>query len=250
LNRSRTNKAAKYTRLLDVPQESYYYSKTSSPFHYFNGRYQELYAKNFYEFVDKERSASPVRECFKSAAEYGDLNKMLYVDTKTWLPDDLLVKADKMTMANSVELRVPFLDHKVLEFAAGLPANFKMRAFTTKYLAKRALSARVPQEILDRRKAGFPVPYESWLRDDLKGWLRDVLLDRKTLNRGYFEKKAIQDLLETDQRSGGYSKELFSLAVLELWHRAFLQNNNISAGSSAVSGELAGTTAATHAGVL
>jgi asparagine synthase (glutamine-hydrolysing) len=248
LNRGRSNKTAKYARLLDVPQESYYYSKTSSPFHYFNDRYQELYSNSFSEFVDKERSASPVRQFFKSAEDFGDLNKMLYVDTKTWLPDDLLVKADKMTMANSVELRVPFLDHKVLEFAARLPANFKLHGFTTKYLAKRALSAHVPREILERRKAGFPVPYEAWLRHDLQGWLRDVLLDRESLNRGYFKKGAITDLLENDQRSGGFSKELFSLAVLELWHRAFLQNRDVATPTG--SGAHAKQPAAKHAGVV
>ncbi len=248
LNQGWSSKTAKYARLLDVPQESYYYSKTSSPFHYFNRRYQELYSNSFSEFVDKERSVSPVSQFFKSAQDFGDLNKMLYVDTKTWLPDDLLVKADKMTMANSVELRVPFLDHKVLEFAAGLPANFKLRGFTTKYLAKKALSAHVPQEILERRKAGFPVPYESWLRQDLQGWLRDVLLDRESLNRGYFKKEAITQLLENDQRSGGYSKELFSLAVLELWHRAFLQNRDVA--TPTVSGEHAEPAVATHAGVV
>lgn len=234
LNRGSSAKLQRYARLLDVPLESYYYSRTSSPFHYFNERRPELYSAGFDASVSKPESLAPVRDLFSSAAAYGDLNRMLYVDTKTWLPDDLLVKADKMTMANSVELRVPFLDHKVLEFAAQLPPHFKLRGFTTKYLAKRALAAHVPSEILKRRKAGFPVPYESWLRRDLRGWLHNILMDRETLNRGYFEKKAIQALLNTDQRSGGYSKELFSLAVLELWHRAFLSNNR--SDSSAWSG--------------
>jgi asparagine synthase (glutamine-hydrolysing) len=249
LNRGWSSKVAKYSRLLDVAQESYYYSKTSSPFHYFNSSYRELYESGFSEFVDKTRSAAPLREYFRSAESYGDLNKMLYVDTKTWLPDDLLVKADKMTMANSVELRVPFLDHKVLEFAATLPAHFKLRGFSTKYLAKRALSSRVPREILERRKAGFPVPYESWLRRDLHKWLRDVLLDRETLSRGYFKSKSVKGLLEADQRTGGYSKELFSLAVLELWHRAFLGNQQIPVAGWA-GGEARETSTAKHPAVV
>src|SRR5208283_3266470 len=112
-------------------------------------------------------------------------------DTKTWLPDDLLIKADKMTMANSVELRVPLLDHKVLEFAAALPANLKVRRLTTKYLAKKALGSRVPRPILDRRKAGFPVPYESWLRKELRDWVHEILLDQTTTNRGYFATPAV-----------------------------------------------------------
>ena len=99
-----------------------------------------------------------MRTYFASAGNFEFLDKMLYVDTKSWLPDKLLVKADKMTMANSVELRVPFLDHKVLEFAATLPTNLKLRGFTTKFLARKALSSRVQTEILNRPKAGFPSP--------------------------------------------------------------------------------------------
>ncbi len=91
-----------------------------------------------------------------------------------------------MTMANSLELRVPLLDHKILEFAAALPSSFKVHGFTTKYLAKRLWENGFPRRILDRRKAGFPVPYESWLRKELRGWVHDVLFDRTTTNRGYF----------------------------------------------------------------
>jgi asparagine synthase (glutamine-hydrolysing) len=146
---------------------------------------------------------------------------MLYIDTKTWLPDDLLVKADKMTMANSVELRVPLLDHKILEFAAALPSNLKVRGFTTKYLAKKVLRSRVPGRILDRPKAGFPVPYEGWLRKELRGWVRDILLDRRTTNRGYFDTSTLERWLSASEDQGGNFKEIFSLATLELWHRSF-----------------------------
>jgi asparagine synthase (glutamine-hydrolysing) len=149
------------------------------------------------------------------------LDAMLYIDTKTWLPDDLLIKADKMTMANSVELRVPLLDHKVLEFAAALPSNFKVRGFTTKYLAKKVLRNRVPRQILDRPKAGFPVPYKNWLRGELRGWAHDILLDTRTTNRGYFDKGSLERLLRANEGQGSYCKEIFSLVTLELWHRSF-----------------------------
>ena len=94
---------------------------------------------------------------------------MLYIDTKTWLPDDLLIKADKMTMANSLELRVPLLDHRVLEFAASLPADYKLKGFSLKYILKRALAKRVPTAILKRKKVGFPVPYDSWMQGRFEG---------------------------------------------------------------------------------
>ena len=135
------------------------------------------------------------------------LDAMLYIDTKTWLPDDLLIKADKMTMANSVELRVPLLDHKILEFAAALPPTIKVRGFNTKYLLKKVLRNRVPKPILDRPKAGFPVPYESWLQKDLRGWVRDILLDRKTTNRGYFDSRGVERLLSASEGHGATSKE-------------------------------------------
>jgi asparagine synthase (glutamine-hydrolysing) len=150
---------------------------------------------------------------------------MLYVDTKTSLPDDLLLKADKMTMANSIELRVPFLDHKLMEFAASLQENQKIRGLTTKYIAKRALSSRVPEPILNRPKAGFPVPFGSWLRTDLKEFVREVLLDRTTIERGYFNTSCIEGLLRANAEFGFYAKELLSLLTLELWHRAFLTSH-------------------------
>jgi asparagine synthase (glutamine-hydrolysing) len=221
-----SKKLAKYTPLVGLPLEDYYYSRTSTPFGYFNSSISEFYTDDFRH--DQQNAVAAIRRHFTNARDYNVLDKMLYVDTKSWLPDDLLLKADKMTMANSIELRVPFLDHKVLEFAAALPANYKIRGWTTKYLAKRALSGRVPNEILSRPKTGFPVPYESWMRNGLRSWVQDVLLDRRTTNRGYFKKTAIEDLLNKDNTGGGYSKEIFSLLALEQWHRMFLEGEPLS----------------------
>src|ERR1700682_759940 len=192
----------KYLPFLDVPFESYYYSRTSSPFRLFNAHYREIYSDDFGRTVSKEHSVLPVTRLLQQNRSDDLLSRMLYVDTKTWLPDDLLVKADKMTMANSIELRVPLLDHKILEFAASLPSSFKVHGFETKYVAKRCLSSQVPKEILDRKKTGFPVPYAEWLRTDLRGWVRDVLLDREALQREYFKKPAIEKLLKENVESG------------------------------------------------
>ena len=158
----------------------------------------------------------------------GILDQMLYIDTKTWLPDDLLIKADKMTMANSLELRVPLLDHRLLEFAASLPPHYKLKGLTLKYIWKKALSKRVPTKILKRRKAGFPVPYESWLRNNFKDQIRAILTDRKTGERGYFQKAAVEKLIRANSDFGTYSKEVFSLIALELWHRMFLDGEQVT----------------------
>jgi asparagine synthase (glutamine-hydrolysing) len=157
---------------------------------------------------------------------------MLYVDTKIWLPDDLLIKADRMTMANSIELRVPFLDHKVLEFAARLPRNQKVRGWKMKYLLKKALAKHVPGEILRRRKAGFPVPYAGWMRYDLKDVVADILLDSKSLSRGYFRREAVEGLIKRNSQSSRYAPEIFSLVVLELWHRSFIDHQEILSSSA------------------
>ena len=134
-------------------------------------------------------------------------------------------------MANSIELRVPFLDHKVLEFAARLPRNQKVRGWRMKYLLKKALAKHIPRQILDRRKVGFANPAVSWLRHDLKEMVADTLLDSKSISRGYFRKEAVEGLIELDSRSSRYSPEIFSLVVLELWHRAFIdgQGTQLSA---------------------
>src|ERR1700722_1256481 len=223
----KADRISKYGPLLNVPFESFYYSGTSNRHNYFDEHFEELYSKEFARSVNRELSASVVKRYVKSG-NLGDLvNRMLYVDTKTWLPDDLLLKADKMTMANSIELRVPFLDHKVLEFAASLPGSYKVHGFTTKYILKKLLGERVPQEILKRKKVGFPVPIANWLRTDLKGKVRELLLDRETLDRGYFDRNCIEQLIsQNEARAGFYSKEIFSLVVLELWHREFAGNQN------------------------
>ena len=226
LNEARPNpRLEKYGPLLRMPLQSYYYSRTSSPSRYFNSQSDELYTRDFMQHVDREFSTEPIRRYLNDEAATGTVNRMLYADTKTSLPDDLLLKADKMTMANSVELRVPFLDHKFLEFAASLPENLKVRGFKTKFIAKVALRNKVPTEILRRKKVGFPVPYESWMRNELKGWVKDVLLDRESLNRGYFRKEGIEKLIQRDQEFHTNPKEILSLVALELWHRSFAKSS-------------------------
>ncbi len=226
-----SHRLAKYGPMMNRNFEDYYYSRTATPFLYFNNHASELYSKDFLSHVNKDFSFSVVKRLLRNGDGNGKINKMLYVDTKTSLPDDLLLKADKMTMANSIELRVPLLDHKLLEFAATLPENFKVRGFTTKYIMKRALRNRVPAEILHRRKAGFPVPYESWLRTELKDWTLGILLDRETLSRGYFNRECIESIIKQDMQTGRYSKEILSLVSLELWHRAFLDRETVSSSS-------------------
>ena len=214
---------AKYVPLMKATFPDYYFSRTFNPCRYTGSRQAPLYSAGFAGSIDREHSIAPVRVLQAHVRGQNTLDAMLYIDTKTWLPDDLLIKADKMTMANSLELRVPLLDHRVLEFAASLPQNFKLRDFRTKYILKKALAKRIPKEIRNRKKAGFPVPYDNWIRHELRDRVWALLTDSKTTNRGYFRKQTIEQLLQANLRDGVYSKEIFSLLTLELWSRAFLE---------------------------
>jgi asparagine synthase (glutamine-hydrolysing) len=218
-------KFKKYGPLCKIPLDAYYYSRVGMPFTYFNQHRVELCTGDFYKCVDNGNSAQMIRGLFAHVERQPVLNRMLYVDTKTWLPDDLLIKADKMTMANSLELRVPLLDHLVLEFAASLPVQFKVQGWTTKRILKEAFKDKIPREVIERRKTGLPVPLLRGMRDDLGTVVREVLLSDASLGRGYFRKSALEQLLGRNDVDGTFSKEVFSLLTLELWHREFVDAN-------------------------
>jgi asparagine synthase (glutamine-hydrolysing) len=220
-------KFRKYIPLMTERFPDYYFSRTSNPHLTTGNGLGTVYSADFQSAVDRERSVQPVRMLQARMRGKDILHTMLYIDTKTWLPDDLLIKADKMTMANSIELRVPLLDHKVLEFAASLPPWQKVSGRNTKYILKRALSQQIPSEIRNRKKAGFPVPYASWMRRELKGLVRDVLLDSKSIERGYFRRDAVEKLLHANSSGQDFSKEIFSLLSLELWQRTFLEGERV-----------------------
>jgi asparagine synthase (glutamine-hydrolysing) len=171
--------------------------------------------------VDAEQSLEVVRALFRRVRDQSPLNQMQYIDLKTSLPDDLLVKADKMTMCNSLELRVPLLDHQVLEFALNLPEAHRVKGVVTKRILKETFRGRIPREIIERKKAGFPIPIERWVRGELHEGVREVLLSRACLERGFFRRSAIETMLERNARGEGLSRELFALVTLELLIRAF-----------------------------
>lgn len=152
-----------------------------------------------------------------------NLRRMSYVDIKSWLPDDLLVKADKMTMATSLELRVPMLDHKLVEFCLSLPDEYRLNSNNGKYLLKKSMEQYLPKEIIYRKKMGFPVPIAHWFRTSLYDKLRDILLDNRCLSRGYFRPEYYNEILSI-HRSGkqDLSRRIFSLLVLELWHQMYI----------------------------
>jgi asparagine synthase (glutamine-hydrolysing) len=157
------------------------------------------------------------------------LSRMLYVDTKLWLPDDLLARGDKMSMAASLEARVPLLDHKLVEFAASLPPHMKLRGLARKYLLKKVARRWLPSQVVDRKKQGFPMPFSVWFRGRVRPFVRDLLSPGTIQRRGYFNAGYVQKLL--DQHEAGTADHgalLWGLLSVELWHRIFLDSSRRS----------------------
>ena len=222
LGASGAARIGRYGSLVEPSLSEYYFSRTSSPQTPFNRGKQALYTAAFRDALSGHVSCGTSRDLFERVESRPLLDQMLYVDTKTWLPDDLLVKADKMTMATSVELRVPLLDHRLLEFAASLPPEFKVKGFELKRLLKAALSQSVPREILKRKKTGFPVPYDHWMRNELRDYVFDTVLAEGSFLPSYFSRPEMESLLQSHCRGEGMAKEVFSLVALELWHQQFI----------------------------
>jgi asparagine synthase (glutamine-hydrolysing) len=151
------------------------------------------------------------------------LSRMQYLDIHTYLPGDILVKVDRMSMAHSLEARVPLLDHVLVEFLATVPAEWKMNGNERKVLIKRIASDYLPPENLCRNKQGFGVPLRTWFREDLNSYVRGILLDTRSLQRGYFNRSSLESLLqEHDKSRRDHSALLWHLLVLELWHRLYM----------------------------
>ena len=210
----------RYGCAIGHPLGEHYFSRTSSPASYFHCHARRFFSDDFLAATAAESPARFIGQLLDEVKDESLLNQMLYVDSKTWLPDDLLVKADKITMANSVELRVPLLDHGVLEFAASLPDEFKVRGSETKRLLKSTFANILPQEIVQRKKVGFPVPYAAWLRGPLRKRVEDLLLSDEARGRGYFREGQVSRLLAAHAETGRFGPQVFCLLVTELWHRA------------------------------
>src|SRR5262245_30683477 len=183
---------------------------------------------------DLRASISPAAAYGRSAGYFHALNgastlldRLLYADIKTYLVE-LLMKQDQMSMATSIESRVPFLDHTLVEFAAALPDQWKLQGWTTKRILREAMRGVLPDSILNRPKMGFPVPFSAWTRGAWNGVARDILLDRRSRERGILEPRAVDQLLRAHAAGaidGG--DRLWSLVNLELWHRTFIDREGV-----------------------
>jgi asparagine synthase (glutamine-hydrolysing) len=198
-----------------------------------------FYFDNFYAAFSEAEQASLLADEIRPAPgqEYGDvlkfwekssgslLDRLLYTDIKTYLVE-LCMKQDQMSMAASVESRVPFLDHVLVEFALSIPASLKTRGLTGKRILKAVMKKSLPNAILNRQKLGFPTPYSQWLSGPQVDIVKDLLLESRTLNRGLFKAESVRRLLmehRTNHRD--HADKLWRLLNLEVWHRVFVDRD-------------------------
>ncbi len=183
----------------------------------------DIYTDSFSDSVKGSDASRNLARWIENANGNGMLDTTLLTDQMTYLPDDLLVKVDIASMANSLEARSPFLDHKVMEFAASLPESLKMNRLRPKYLLKKAAARLVPSEVIYRRKMGFGVPVGKWFRHEMKDFVRDVLLSESFRKRGIIRPEAVQTIV--DQHIKGdvdHAFPIWTLLMLELWYRRFI----------------------------
>ncbi|MDA3832905.1 MAG: asparagine synthase (glutamine-hydrolyzing) [Spirochaetales bacterium] len=210
----------KYLDMATQPLDERYHGISS----YDRETTRRLYSKEFSSVVGcgDARLGTFLESLFSKSKNWDPLSRMLYFDTKTWLVDDLLIKADRMSMATSIELRVPFLDHRVVEAAARTPSKFKVKGREPKYILKEMMKNNLPSSIIKRKKMGFPTPLEIMFRGELYKYAHETLLSHQAINRGYFNRSAVETLL-SDHRAGKAKnhREIWQLVVLEEWHRQF-----------------------------
>lgn len=221
IKRSRARDLKRFVKAASLPRVERYFRWVSA---IDRQSKNELYTKDFSAQFDSDVNASRhIEKWFAKANGSGILDATLLTDQMTYLPNDLLVKVDIASMANSLEARSPFLDHKVIEFAASLPENLKMKRMETKSLLKKVAARLVPREVIYRKKMGFGVPIGHWFRTSMKDFVRGVLLSEKSLSRGIIRPEMMKKYVEEHINSErDYTHQIWTLLMLELWFQRFI----------------------------
>jgi asparagine synthase (glutamine-hydrolysing) len=184
---------------------------------------RQLYSDTLFEVFKQGNSYKYIQEYFDRSNGTSPLARQEYVDIKTYLTDDILVKVDRMSMAPSLEARVPFLDHKVMEFAATVPGSLKLKGLTTKYILKKAVADLLPPQILTRGKEGFSIPIKNWIMQELRPLLLDTLSESRLKKRGYFRPEYVRQLVQEHlDGKENHSHRLWALMVFEIWHQMYI----------------------------
>ena len=178
-----------------------------------------MYTPAMQQRFSEDQMAVLFERLFEESTATDPINRVIDVDIQTYLSENINTKVDIASMAHSLEVRQPLIDHEVMGFAASLPGSMKIRGMTTKYLLRQVAKELLPRRILTRPKQGFGVPIDRWMREDLAPLSRDVLLDQRARERGIFEPKAVEALLRKQQRGEPRGFQIWVLMILELWYR-------------------------------
>jgi asparagine synthase (glutamine-hydrolysing) len=230
------------SQIQTLPLDSRARHKLSRTFLYLSPDIENLYFDNFAVFTrtmqsellsESARERAGTIDPYREMRRYFDttnarslLNRMLYVDTKTYL-HELLMKQDQMSMAASIESRVPFLDHKLVEFTVRLPERLKLRhGWTTKYVLRRAMKDLLPEPILSRKKMGFPVPIGKWFRGEYRPLIDEYVLGERAAARGIFNREFVTSLVARHQAGENHAERLWALVNVEMWLRRFFDGES------------------------
>jgi asparagine synthase (glutamine-hydrolysing) len=184
---------------------------------------ERLYTDEMREAVRGLDAYSEHRRYFARVRDAAPLNQLLYVDLKTFLPCLNLTTTDKTSMAANLEVRVPFLNHELVELAARMPPDLKLRGFKRKYILKRVAESFLPKDVVWRKKAGFGAPIRSWLRGPLRPLVEDLLSEETVARRGLFRPQEVRRIINANLSGReDYNLQVFQLLTLELWQRAFI----------------------------
>jgi asparagine synthase (glutamine-hydrolysing) len=206
---------------VDLPLEDRYVRYRS---YYSDDELRALYSPALRATLADEIAGSEHLDHFADVPDDDLLNRILYVDWKTFLPELNLAYCDKMSMAASIETRVPYLDNQVVDFMLGVPPDLKLHGFTSKYVLREAMKDLVPPAILRRRKAGFGAPIRTWLRRDLREMVDDLLSAGTVSRRGYFDPVAVRRLIDDDREGrADNTYRIWALVTLELWQQIFME---------------------------
>ncbi len=207
-------KGRNYFRYIAQDELQRYFSKISCFSDY---RKRELYTNDFANSINRW-----IPDYIDDVKDKDIVTQYLYFDSKTYLPDDILVKVDKASMARSLEVRVPILDYRLIEYAATIPPDRKIKGINQKAIFKGALSKLLPDRVFTKKKHGFGVPLDKWFRNELKDYAYDNLLSKAASERGYFQKKNIRYILDEHQLGNrDNSFHIWALLFLELWHQQY-----------------------------
>ncbi|GAA6204831.1 asparagine synthase (glutamine-hydrolyzing) [Thalassotalea sp. SU-HH00458] len=218
-----SHKVSKYLTMATLPIEQRYKGMSTYPDYQKEALYKPEFKNKIKAEIEQDKQVSSrdyTKSLFEKTKGEDTLSKMLYFDTKTWLVDDLLIKADRMSMAASLELRVPFLDYRLVEFAATIPSHHKIKKGEGKYPLKKMMEGILPNDIIYRKKMGFPTPLKLMFQNELRSYAENLLLSDETKLHQFFKKARIEQLIqEHNNDKYDHHKTLWQLVVLEEWLR-------------------------------